>query len=109
MARTEILAPTTGADDSASFTVDVLTGPTSIYLFSGEADESFMRIKCSLLKEVDTTQYQPYYAFQGRQVTRNPVYLTNTQRNYILQEPGTYIVRKPASVDAIGIAVDDGV
>ena len=105
MAETTVTAATTAAADSTEFTV---TTPVNVFMFTADGTIG-ERVKMELLQKVGTGAYQPFYAKQTNWAYRRPVHLYNTQRSFFLENPGTYIVRKSASTEAIGVKVADQV
>ena len=106
MAQTTVLAAgTTGAN---SDDIAVGTTPLTVALFSGETDQHMDRIKCSIYQKDVNDNYFPYTAQLGFHQIRNPIILTNTQRQWTFNQPGTYRVVRPACTSSVGIQTDDG-
>jgi hypothetical protein len=103
MATTAVLAPTALAADSAEFTVKT---PVTVYLVTttGGITE---RAKMPLLRKVGVGVYSPHDKQSGEKRKRVQLYLSQTENSMFLEDPGTYIVRKSATTQTIGVSVDD--
>lgn len=103
MATVVQLAPTASAADTSEFTV---TTPLSVYAVTstGQITE---RAKMQLLKKVGTGVYEPFRAPFGKNRKRVSIYLSQQEPTYYLQDAGTYIVRKSATTQLVGVSTDN--
>lgn len=104
MAQATVLAAGTTAANSSDV---VVTTPLTVSLFSGETDQHMDRIKCSIFQKDVNAHYFPYTAQLGFHQIRNPIILTNTQRQWTFNTPGTYRIVRPACTSSVGIETDD--
>lgn len=105
MATTVLLAPQTAAGDTAEFTIKA---PASVYLVTstGVVNE---RAKSQVLKKVGTGVYEPLKAQSGKNRKRVAIFLSQQEPTYLLADLGTYIIRKSATTQQVGMSLDDNV
>lgn len=103
MAQATALAAGTTAANSADI---VVTTPVTISLFSGETDQHMNRVKCTIYQKDVNGNYFVYTTNTDLFQTRNTPLLTNTQRTFLMNEPGTYRVQRPACVSSVGVQTD---
>lgn len=103
MATTAVLAPTANAADSSEFTVKT---PVTVYLVTSTGNIT-ERAKMPLLRKVGTGVYSPHDKQSGAKRKRVQLYLSQIENTLYLEDPGTYIVRKSATTQSIGVSVDD--
>lgn len=104
MAQTTPLAAGTTAANSSDVVVKT---PVTVSLFSGESDQHMDRCKISIYQKDSNGNYTFYTAPLGVKQTRNRVYLSNTQRQWTFNQPGTYRLVRPITTSSVGINADD--
>ncbi len=107
MAQTTIIT----AQETAANSTDVVVGttPVKLALYTTEDPAVFPRVKCTIQEKVPGDTYQAYTGGDLVERKRREVFLTNTQKEFLLTAPGTYRVVKPVTTSDVGVFSEDGV
>ena len=103
MAQATVLVAGTTAASSSDI---VVTTPVTVSLFSGETDKHMDRVKCTIYQKDVNGSYFVFTTNTDLHQTRNRPLLTNLMRTFLLNNPGTYRVDRPACTSSVGIETD---
>lgn len=99
-----VLPPDTTEAMSSQFDVSDVTGPVKITIWS--PNNSVMpRCKLPLYEKAANGEddvWQPYYGEDTKKSERNPVFLTNLQRSFLITAPGLYRIHRSIEHSPVG-------